>query len=238
MRWTRVYLFVTSVLSLLFFNSVVASGQEATPQPPQNLTVVDHPNDAGTALDLKWELSPDDLPDAEPRRVIKYEILRKEPQNPDFVVVGEDPFGNREFVDGHCDPKKQYLYQVVAVAPDGARSAPVESSQPVTPVLQWFNKKRIWFGVILAVICGAVIYFTEVARSGRDLKMRKIPGLEAVDEAVGRSIEMGRSCLFVPGVMDINDIQTVAGLTVLARVAQTAAEYRADVEVPTSRSLV
>jgi hypothetical protein len=36
----------------------------------------------------------------------------------------------------------------------------------------------------------------------------------------------------------MNDIQTVAGITVLARVAKTAAEYDAKVEVPTSRSLV
>jgi hypothetical protein len=49
---------------------------------------------------------------------------------------------------------------------------------------------------------------------------------------------MGRSCLFVPGVQDINDIQTIAGLTILARVARTAAEYDAKLEVPTSRSLV
>jgi len=70
------------------------------------------------------------------------------------------------------------------------------------------------------------------------VKVRKIAGLEAVDEAVGRATEMGRSCLFVPGVQDMNDIQTIAGITVLARVAKTAAEYDAKVEVPTARSLV
>ncbi len=64
--------------------------------------------------------------------------------------------------------------------------------------------------------------------------MRKIAGLEAVDEAVGRATEMGRSCLFVPGIQDMNEIQTIAGITILARVAKTAAEYDAKVEVPTS----
>ena len=49
---------------------------------------------------------------------------------------------------------------------------------------------------------------------------------------------MGRSCLFVPGLMDLNEIQTLAGLNVLNRVARLAAEYDAKVEVPTSRSLV
>ncbi len=36
----------------------------------------------------------------------------------------------------------------------------------------------------------------------------------------------------------MNDIQTIAGLTILSRVAQRAAEYDAKVEVPTSKSLV
>jgi hypothetical protein len=49
---------------------------------------------------------------------------------------------------------------------------------------------------------------------------------------------MGRPVLFVAGTQDMNDMQTIAGLTVLSRVAKTAAEYDAKVEVPTSRSLV
>ena len=62
--------------------------------------------------------------------------------------------------------------------------------------------------------------------------------LARVDEAVGRATEMGRPCLFVPGIEDMNEIQTIAGLAILARVAERAAEYDATVEVPTARSLV
>ncbi len=53
------------------------------------------------------------------------------------------------------------------------------------------------------------------ARRGLPIKVRRIAGLEAVDEAVGRATEMGRSCLFIPGIQDMNDIQTIAALTVL-----------------------
>ena len=49
---------------------------------------------------------------------------------------------------------------------------------------------------------------------------------------------MGRPVLFITGILDINDIQTLAGITVLSRVARTAAEYGADLEVPTCRALV
>jgi hypothetical protein len=106
------------------------------------------------------------------------------------------------------------------------------------PVRQWINRSKLWFAVIVFVICGAVIYYIEAAKAGRELKIRKIAGLEAVDEAVGRATEMGKPILFVPGIQDINDIQTIAGITVLARVAKTAAEYGAEIEVPTSRALV
>lgn len=101
-----------------------------------------------------------------------------------------------------------------------------------------FNSDRLGLLVALVLICGAVVGCILLARTGRPLKIRKLAALEAVDEAVGRATEMGRSVLFVPGIQDMTDIQTVAGVTVLGRVARTAAEYDARLEVPTSRSIV
>jgi hypothetical protein len=108
----------------------------------------------------------------------------------------------------------------------------------VTPTVEWFDGTRVWFLVMTVALCGAVIAFIRLARQGRPLKVRKIAGLEAVDDAVGRATEMGRPCLFVPGIGDMNDIQTIAGISILGRVAKTAAEYDAKIEVPTSKSLV
>ena len=88
------------------------------------------------------------------------------------------------------------------------------------------------------IFCGSVVYWILRARGGEPLKIRKIAGLEAVDEAVGRATEMGQPILFIPGIQDMNEIQTIAGITILSRVAKVAAEYDAKVEVPTSRSLV
>ena len=42
----------------------------------------------------------------------------------------------------------------------------------------------------------------------------------------------------VPGIQDMDNIQTVAGITILSKVSKTAAEYDAEVEVPNTRSLV
>ena len=89
----------------------------------------------------------------------------------------------------------------------------------------------------MLLISGVIIVFVMLAKGGQ-IKVRPIAGLEAVSEAVGRSTEMGKPVLFVPGILDINDIQTVAGITVLSNVARTSAQYDAELKVPTARSLV
>ena len=52
---------------------------------------------------------------------------------------------------------------------------------------------------ILLLLCGSVLFFIRWARSGRPITIRKIAGLAAVDEAVGRATEMGRPILLYSG---------------------------------------
>ena len=49
---------------------------------------------------------------------------------------------------------------------------------------------------------------------------------------------MGKPILFVPGIQDMDNVQTVAGITILASVAQMAAHYETIMDVPVSKSLV
>lgn len=230
--WNRLAFAV--LLSLIGTHSVLAT----TPAPPSEVTAKDRDNDAGDGLVVKWKLSPDDQADAKPRRVVKYLILRKIDNEKDFTEIKDVTYQAATFIDPKCELGRSYLYQIVAVAPDGSKSEPATQKQPATTVLQYFDKRRAWFGVILMIVCGSVIYFIEAVKGGKELKIRKIAGLEAIVEAVGRATEMGRSCLFIPGIQDINDIQTIAGITILSRVAKVAADYGAKIEVPTSRALV
>ncbi len=232
--WIRLFLLPVLI--------VFTSGADASAAPPAaaaNVSAADRPDDAGDALIVTWDLSPDDTPDASPRTVVRYEVFGKSADaDAEFQLIGEATYQQKFLVHDKCDPRKKYLYQVVVIGADASKSAVAESSVAISPTMQWFDKKRAWFGLILIVVAGSVVYFIEMAKQGKDLKIRKIAGLEAVDEAVGRATEMGRKCLFVPGILDINDMQTVAGLTVLSRVAKVAAEYDAKIDVPTSRSLV
>src|SRR5260370_41509722 len=91
---------------------------------------------------------------------------------------------------------------------------------------------------IVLVVCVSFVVFTELGNGRRKIHVREIAGLKAITEAVGRATEMGRPCLFVPGLQDMNEIPTVAGISVLSHVARMTADYDATLEVPTSRSLV
>ena len=128
---------------------------------------------------------------------------------------------------------------VVAIAtPTSASATLVVATPTTTPARPWFNSEKTALFLWIVFIGAAVTVSVWLAKSGRPIQIRRIAALEAVDNAVGRATEMGRSILFVPGIQDMDNIQTVAGLTMLCRVAKTAAEYDATIEVPTCRSLV
>ena len=121
---------------------------------------------------------------------------------------------------------------------DGAQSAATETAASVVTEIAPLFASRIPLMVAVIVLTALIGWSVWMACRVRAPQLRKIAALNAIDEAVGRATEMGRSVLFVPGIQDMTDIQTVAGLTVLSRVARTTAEYDATLEVPTTRSLV
>ena len=228
-----------------------------TPSPPSNLSVVDTPNDAGNSVEIDWSLSstdifgPSDVGSEEidiEVLVASYNIERKtvaangdnqiSQEDQEWRQVSEAAAGEATFTDRTVELGWSYLYRINAVDNQGDRSPWVVMENPVVPTMQWFNESKAWLAIFMFVFCGLVTIFVNKARSGKKLWVREIAGLSAIDEAVGRATEMGRPVLFVAGIQDINEIQTLAGLTVLSRVAKTAAEYGAQIEVPTCRSLV
>jgi hypothetical protein len=92
--------------------------------------------------------------------------------------------------------------------------------------------------ILLIVFAATVLLYTRWARQGKPLFLRKIPGLEAVEEAVGRATEMGRPVLFVPGIAELDEIETIAGISILGRVARITAQYETPLMVPVRYPLV
>lgn len=89
-----------------------------------------------------------------------------------------------------------------------------------------------WFAVVVPALMVFFIVFN-IMRSERhsgNLFVRRIPGLNAIDEAIGRATEMGRPVLMVPGIGTLNAI-SVQALNIFARITQTAAKFGTPIRI-------
>jgi len=230
-----------ALLLLLAATTVFA----APPRPPVALSAADEPWDTGTAIRLEIQ-----LPSQSSADTVTYQVQRCGESRGIYTDVeglsavtptaGDLASGVKTLVIPDCLRGVPYWFRVAAVNSTGERSAWVGLSEnaPAVATRQVFDGSKFWLLVMMIVICGGIVAFILLARFGLPLRIRKIAGLDAIEEAVGRATEMGRSCLFVPGIQDMNEMQTISGLTLLSRVAQRAAEYDCELETPTARSLV
>lgn len=82
-----------------------------------------------------------------------------------------------------------------------------------------------WLAVYLAI---------QLGKQGK-IRIRRIPGLDAIEEVVGRAVEMGRPIFDIVGMGSFTDIyatQTVAGLSILSYVATLCARLGAKLYAP------
>ncbi|MGE5653069.1 MAG: DUF6754 domain-containing protein [Bacillota bacterium] len=87
---------------------------------------------------------------------------------------------------------------------------------------------RVFALISLVVIVGAIIYSIQRARAGKTPYIRRIPGMQALEEAVGRATEMGRPIHFSPGIAGLTGetaAQTYAALEILSYVARLIARF-------------
>lgn len=94
--------------------------------------------------------------------------------------------------------------------------------------------------IFLLSISYIFLYYINSAKKGKikEVFIRRIPALNYIDEAVGRSTELGKPILYIPGIMDIDNIQTIASLSLLSYIAQKSALYETELIIPVSRSVV
>jgi hypothetical protein len=121
---------------------------------------------------------------------------------------------------------------LLAAAPgaqEGAAAAPAGG---------WFHGERLPAAIATLLFGGILLYFVQTARRGRQLYIRRIAGLEAVDEAVGRATEMGRPILYCPGLDPMEEVATVASINILGQVARRAGEYDTRLIMPNRDPIV
>lgn len=77
----------------------------------------------------------------------------------------------------------------------------------------------------LAFCIGVVIMISRARKGQKVPSIRKVSGLEALDEAIGRATELGRPVHFSPGIGDFQNAQTLASFAILGYVARMCAKY-------------
>jgi len=199
------------------------------PTPPTGLVAGDVPDDAGRGIKLDWTASGNDVPGA--HVVTQYGIDRATAPGGPWTRVDSVVAGTITNIDGSVHRDTDYFYRIVAIGPGGMTPA-LSVTGPVRATSQWFNSTRVSVLVFTVLFFAFVLYFIASAQSGRKPFVRRIPGVDAIEEAIGRATEMGRPVLYVPGVTDIDDIQTVAALVILENVAKVTARYETPIRVP------
>ncbi|MBM3291452.1 hypothetical protein FJY84_02110 [Candidatus Bathyarchaeota archaeon] len=75
-----------------------------------------------------------------------------------------------------------------------------------------------FLGLILNILIFIVVWI--FIRNPKPVHIRRVPGLDAIDEAVGRCAEMGKPFVFSPGIASSFGYWTVAALSVMGHVAK------------------
>jgi hypothetical protein len=197
--------------------------------PPTNVRAFDTPNDGGKSITVTWGASPD-------KDVEFYEIERAEvPAAGEYTSLGKVVGTERSYTDGNTDDGKQYKYRIVARkgAGSGFAESGVARSSP-----QWFNFNLLNILICTLIMSLLILYFIYHARRGKELFIRRIAGLDAVEESVGRATEMGKPIIFISGIGSAAQPSTISAMNILGEVAKKTAQYSTALIVPNSDPIV
>ncbi len=213
---------------------------------PIEIKAFDTPNDAGGSITVTWPRS-DDVPAGTTYRVYIGESSKgpfhyAADVDPGGSFMSEDPaaFGraakNENFHYVHVksyeprtgDGEKillendtTYYVRLGIRSPMGETRGQVVEASASGNYFNWAKLNNLILGVLVS---SAILICIALARR-RELFIRRIAGLEALDEALGRATEMGKAVLFVHGLRGMDSIPTIAAVNILSRVARRTAEY-------------
>jgi len=168
------------------------------------------------------------------------QIRRAQPPAYEWTDLGTVKPGVEKLEDTSAKDGVVYRYEVGVVWPSTTDSTaaaatlagPPVVSDPVASRDNWFRNQRtnsfIASVLFLIILLASISY----AKSGKPIFIRRIAGLNAIDEAIGRATEIGKKVLYIPGIQSMDEIQTIASIAILGHVARSTARYGAELDVP------
>lgn len=190
-----------------------------------NFKVYDTPYDAGGEITIEWEW-PTQIKDKRADSVI---IWRKK-EGEEFKKIKKLVTIQNFYKDSGLKNNEKYFYKITIYYKDKIFES--EKILFAIPKEQYFHLGRLNIMIGAFLFVGFILFFISRAKRGISLFLRKIPGLDAVEEAIGRATEMGRPILYIPGLSGVSDVATIASLNILSHVVKKAASYETSIIVP------
>ncbi|MBF0300702.1 MAG: hypothetical protein HQK51_18455, partial [Oligoflexia bacterium] len=103
---------------------------------------------------------------------------------------------------------------------------------------QWFNTEKSAVLVLSIISIFIILIFITLAKQGRSFYVRPLAGIKAIEDAVGRATEMGKPCIYIPGISTIDDISTLASISILSKISEVIANYQSRIVIPNYEPIV
>ncbi len=245
-------LFLTLFAAGGLFAAKPAPAVKKAPAPPVavigGLTAVDMPYDVGNAAMLQWAVNPAATADTvyvvyvssleaggwlEADRFAAAAKTGKDIELPFWAWDGSslEHAVKIELNNTYGDSLPDAAFQFKVAAEKNKQAIAESLPVSVTPVGNWFRLDRLNNLVLLIALI--VIFFWAVSHAKRKgLFIRRIAGLDAIDEAIGRATEMGKPIFYVPGIGSMSSISTIASAFILGEVSKKVAQYDSQIKVP------
>ncbi len=210
------------------------------------LEAFDLPGDDGSAIGLTWPAFPEESPENQwivyrstspdgpfeaiqtflapanlKRDAPRYFGFGKELESEHFVAIDVLEEDGEQI---------QHYYRVALS--DGEEEVFFPQTVTARAKPNWFAWHRSNNFILMLVFCGSVLFYIEWAKRNPNLFIRKLAGLEALDEAVGRATEMGKPIMYTTGYHDMDRVSTIASVNILEHVARKVAEYDTRMIIP------
>jgi hypothetical protein len=239
---------------VLFFLPFVARAQNETLSVALPVEAFDMPGDAGDSIGLRWSVRKSESSTA------VYRVSLSKQETGEFTQIAE--FGARTHYetdisgpwwvwgakrkdvhffqvkstsDFRLERDETYFFRVTFSDGQDRLESAIVSAAPHANLLNWAKLNNL--GILLAFAATLLVSIRR-ARVNPNIFLRRIPGLDAVEEAVGRATEMGRPVLYLTGSGDFggssdpSSLATIAATVILSDVAKRVATYGAELKVP------
>lgn len=223
-------------------------------EAPHTLEAFDMPGDSGGSIGLRWPPSPSDS------AATSYRVLMRDQRDGEFTQVAEFPadthyeralngpwwiWGWRRSAAHFFQVQSSsgiqltngqtYFFTVVLSDGQTSVASPIASAVPQANLFNWAKLNNLLLMLAFSI---TVLLSIRRARINPNIFLRRIPGLDAVEEAVGRATEMGRPILYLTGSGDLSgsgdtsNLATIAATVILGEVAKRTATYGTELKVP------